>query len=528
MASPSITPAWMTSAAEGALGRRDVLRGSALGGAALLASTVLGSRIASAAATPKKGGNLRVAVLGGTSADSLDAHTAENQADVARVMMLYESLTTITNQATVANQLADSLEANADATEWTIRLKKGVKFHDGQTLGAADVIASFNRIANPKNPLAGASGLAQVDLANMKIIDDLTVRIPMKSPYAAFPQCISAQIYFGIVPANYDPKKPVGTGPFKYKSFTPGQQSVMTRFDEYWGEPAFLDEITLTDFQTETAAFNALQGGEIDVFANAPLTLIRLINGNGALKAVVNGPGQWTPFTMRIDQAPFNDPNVRLAMRLLVDRKQMINVALGGYGVPGADVFAPNDPCYDKSLHRERDLDRAKFLLRKAGQENMKVELVTADIANGTVQQAQVFAQQAKAAGVTVSLRNTTPDVFFGDQYLKWTFAQDFWYYSPYLSQCVQGYLPSSLYNETHWVDDQWEKLYAQAQSIVDETKRCEIIHEMQKIDFEKGGYIIASYNQSVDLMAQNVHGFEPGLSGFALGTYSWAKGWMS
>ena len=508
------------------LSRRRLLRNSiAAAGGALVAPGLCAAR----ADQPKKGGNLRVAILGGSNADTLDAHSEVTQPDSARVMTLYEGLVRIDPDGKLVNVLAESMESNAAATEWTIRLRKGVEFHNGKTLTADDVAHTFRRIADPKAPMTGATALKQLDLDGIKALDDVTLRVPMKAPYAAFPEGISAVYFFGIVPIGYDPKKPVGTGPFKFESFTPGQQSVFTRFDGYWqpGKP-YLDQITIIDsFGDDTAAFNALQGGQVEVFAYAPLALVNQVGQGGAIKPLVSKPGQWTPFTMRVDQAPFDNPDVRMAFRLLVDRQQMINLSLSGYGQVANDVFSPWDPCYDSSLKRGRDLDQAKFLLKKAGQENLSVELVTSDFAAGVVQAAQVFAQQGKEAGVTVKVRQVTADVFYGDQYLKWTFAQDYWAYSPYLSQVAQGSLPTAPFNETHWNNERYNKLYDQAQATVDPAKRCEIVAEMQKLDFEQGGYIIASFNQSVDLMAANVQGFMPAATGIALGNFGFADAWL-
>lgn len=508
------------------LGRRELLRKSALGGLAGL--TLWASPRASLADTPKRGGNLRVAILGGSNADVLDAHAAITQPDIMRVIWLYEPLVELDRDGHLVNGLAESFEPNAAATEWTIRLRKGVTFHDGRPVTAKDLAANFQRIANPKAPLSGASSLQSVDLANLKVMDDLTLRVPMTGPFAALPECMSSSYNFGVVPADYDPKKPVGTGPFKLDSFTPGQQSVFSRYDGYWksGQP-YLDSVTLIDFPADTAAFNALQGGQVDVFLYAPLALVA--QASGQIQALVSKPGQWTPFTMRVDQAPFNNVDVRQAFRLLVDRQQMINLALSGHGAIGNDVFSWWDPAYDSSLLRERDVDKAKYHLKKAGQENLAVELVTGDIAAGVLQAAQVFAQQAKDAGVTVNVRQVTVDVFYGDQYLKWPFAQDYWSYSPYLSQVVQATLPSSPFNETHWNDDRYNKLYAQAQATVDPAKRAEIIHAMQKLDFEEGGYIIACYNQTVDLVRDNVQGMVPTSVGLtALGNGAIGEVWLS
>jgi peptide/nickel transport system substrate-binding protein len=507
--------------------RRKFLAGA---GAAGLGLMTAGGRSALAAGAPKRGGNLRIAILGGSASDTLDPHVVVTQPDNARVFALFEPLVELGGDAKLSNALAESLEPNATATEWTIRLRPGVKFHNGKNVTAADVAFSLKRIANPKTPLPGALTLGALDLNNFKVLDDRTLRIPMTRPFAVLPEAICATQYYAIVPVDFDPKKPVGTGPFKFESFTPGQQSVFSRFDEYWrdGLP-YLDTLTVIDsFGSEIAAFNALQGGQVDAFAYAPLALIRQVQSGGPIKTLISEPGQWTPFTMRVDQAPFNNPDVRKAFRLLVDRKQMIQVALSGHGIVGNDVFSPWDPNFDQSLHRERDVDQAKHLLKKAGQENIAVELVTADFANGVTQMAQVFAQQALDVGAKVSVRQVTVDAFYGDQYLKWPFAQDYWSYSPYLTQIAQCNLSTSSFNETHWNDATYTKLYQAAQSEVNISTRVEILHELQKIDFEQGAYIIPSFNSTVDLMSANLNGAVPGRIGFPFGNYSWRSLWLS
>lgn len=517
-------------AGTGQIGRRELLRNAVAGGATLLAVSALGSARGAFADTPKRGGELRVAILGGGAADTLDAHGSISVPDTARVYSLYDGLVRLDPDGKVVNVLAESMEPNADATEWTIRLRKGVKFHNGKALKAEDVVSSFKRVANPEAPFSGVTLLQPLEFNGIKVMDEVTLRVPMKTPYAGFPECIAAAHLFSIVPADYDPQNPVGTGAFKYQSFTPGQESVFVRFDEYWqsGLP-YLDSVTLIDsFANDTAAFNALQGGQVDVFASAPLALVNQVGEGGPIKSMVSKPGQWTPFTMRVDQPPFDNPDVRMALRLLVDRQQLINLALSGYGEIGNDVFSPWDPCYDKSLQRVRDVEQAKFLLKKAGQENLEVELVTSDIAAGVLQAAQVFAQQAKDAGVTVNVRQVPVDVFFGEQYLQWPFAQDIWYYAPFLGQVAQSSLPSAPFNETHWSNERYIQLYNDAQATVDGAKRCEILHEMQKLDFEQGGYIIAAYNQGLDLVAQNVEGFVPAATGIALGNFGFEKAWRA
>jgi len=156
------------------------------------------------------------------------------------------------------------------------------------------------------------------------------------------------------------------------------------------------------------------------------------------VRPVASRSGQFKPFTMRIDQAPFSDVNVRQALRLLVDRQQLINSALDGFGVVASDVFSPYDPGFDKPLHRQQDIPQAKSLLKKAGLENMTVTLTTSAVATGMVAMATVLAEQATAAGVTIKIHQVDPGTFFGANYLSWTFSQDYYSYAPYLNQVAQ------------------------------------------------------------------------------------------
>ncbi len=464
---------------------------------------------------------------GGTT-DTLDAHTAVTQVAWAYVNCLYEPLVYMKPNAQYELWLAEEITSNSTATEWTIRLRPGVTFHNGKTLGADDVIFTFQRILNPKTPLEGAGLLTPIATGALTKVDDLTVKVPCTTPFSTFVEVLGLWLY-DVVPVGYDPKHPVGTGAFTYESFTPGVQAVFNRNPNYWRHPyPYLDKLIISDFPDETSQVNALLSGAAQAVNNLSLGSVKTLQ-NSSKEVLVSDSGGFDPFTMRVDQPPFNDVRVRQAMRLICDRKQMLELIFGGHGTIGNDVFAIFDAAYDQSLpQREQDIAQAKSLLRAAGHDGMTVQLATADIGPGTVLVAQVLAQQAKAAGVTVNLDQVTSAVLYGPTFLKWPFAQDLWFYNPYLAQAALTTLPTAPFNETHFNNAQYAQLYTEAQRTLDVSKRYELEHEMMTIDYEQGGMIIPYFTPLIDGYQPQVHGFVPSKTGLSFNSYNFAEMWLS
>jgi peptide/nickel transport system substrate-binding protein len=476
---------------------------------------------------PKRGGTLRHGVIGGSSADTLSAGSPVAYPDFARFSALYNGLSRL-NAATLQTELelAESIEPNANASEWTIRVHDGIEFHNGKTLGVEDIVFTFNRIVTKK--LFAALGLQGFDAKNTIKLDKRTLRIKLHAPSVVFGEQL-ANINATIVPVGYDPKKPVGTGPFMFRSFTPGQQSTFVRNPNYYvsGKP-YLDSVVIVDIADDSARLNALISGSIDVADNIPPQQASSIKAASGLGLVTSKSVSWNPFTMRVDRAPFDDVRVRQAFRLIVDRPQMIQLARDGYGTIANDMFSGNPPAGDPGFpQRHQDLARAIALLKKAGKENLSVQLVTSDIASGVVQAAQVFAQQAKGAGVTVKIKNVTAGEFFGKNYTQWTFAQDFWFATGFLLQVTLGSLKSSPFNETHWNDPKYVKLFSEANRTPQPSKLYPLIHEMERIDYDRGGYIIPYYNNILDAHSSKVGGLTPSRTGLPLHDYRYEQLWL-
>jgi peptide/nickel transport system substrate-binding protein len=347
--------------------------------------------------------------------------------------------------------------------------------------------------------------------------------VKLTAPVADYAAALAAAPFdLLIAPAGYTPHaRPNGTGPFKYHSFTPGQQSIFTRNPHYWqpGLP-YAATLTITDFPNTTSLADALRTGQVHAAGTLDPPQIPVLDTAAGITTVVSPAGSIVPFTMRTDQAPFNDVRVRQAMRLLVDRPQLISSALDSYGTLASDIFSPFDPGFDTALVRHADVGQAKFLLKQADHEDLNVTLVTSPVLSGVVAMATVLAEQAKAAGVTITLKNVPPGTFFGDNYLNWTFSQDYYSYFPYLTQVGQSMLPASPYNETHHDDPRYTSLYHQAQATPDAGLRREIEHQMQQIDFTQGGYIIPAFPSTLDAYSDTITGYAPARLGQPLMDY--------
>jgi peptide/nickel transport system substrate-binding protein len=519
------------------LTRRDAMRGALAGGVLLGAGGIMaacGSEEvdvpttdfgASSLKNVRRGGTLRVGVAGGGADDSIDAHIPAVVPDIARVFQLYEPLAGRDTNSDFELVLAESIEPDKKAQSWTIRLRDGITFHNGKPVTADDVLFSLRRIIDPKDPKTGAASIGYIDLDRSRKLDDRTVRVRLKFPNVGFPDDLG-QYFNSIVPTDYDVKNPVGTGPFMYESFTPGQRSAFRRYPDYWREGLpRVDEVVIIDFPDDTPRLNALLSGQVDAITNLPPGQIAQVKANDQFKVLISETGGWQPFTMRVDKAPFDDVKVRQAMRLIVDREQMIAQVLSGQGRVANDLYSPYDPAYNDELpQRRQDLDKAKSLLRQAGQSDLRIELVTSPVFQGIVEAAQVIAEQAKGAGVTIDVRKVDPGTFYGDNYLQWTFAQDFWATRTYLSQVAQGSLPDSPFNETHWADPEFLELIRQARAEVDDARRTELLHEAQRIEWEQGGYIVWSFSNQVDAYSDTVGGFHPARSGFPLTNYGFGR----
>ena len=358
--------------------RDDVLRRAAALGIVISAGTLGPLTEAAFASTQiKRGGTFRQATAGGTT-DFIDGQHIVAKSDIARLVAGFDGLARFDEKGKIRLHLAEELKAEK-ANQYLIRVRKGVEFHNGKTLTIDDVIYSIKRTKNPKLKLFGYQAFGAIDLNGIKKLDKWTVRLKLSRPDVTLMEAF-AQYFQGVVPKGYQPnavgKGPlqyIGTGPFKVKSFTPGRESVHVKNENYWisGQPYF-NEVRIINFPSDAAKVNALLSGQVEAMADVPFAQVPVVKGRGR-KVLVSPTGAWTPLCMRVDVAPFDDVRVRRAFRLLINRPQVVQQGLSGYGFVGNDIYSPFDPAYagDEFPQRKYDPEQAKSLLKQAGHDGL-------------------------------------------------------------------------------------------------------------------------------------------------------------
>jgi peptide/nickel transport system substrate-binding protein len=502
---------------------------AACGGSGSSPSPSSTSASAAGAGTPRPGGRLRVGHVGAGSAETLDPLKQYSFIDSARALNLFDGLTAPTPDGKIEYRLAESLEPNSSATVWQLKLRKGVTFHDGRELTADDVLFTFNRIVKEK--LTAAALIDPVDLKRTRKVSPHEIELVLSRGIAELPSVLSTHLLMITQDGATTFSHPVGTGPFKFGSFTAGERSLFVKNPNYW-EPdrPHVDEVEMISIPDDTARLNALKSGEIDLLEFLSFIQAKALKDSPAIKLVVAKGNNTTPMYMRGDRKPFDDVRVRTALKLAIDREKLVQTALLGFGAVSNDVFGQGSPGYSSALQqRQYDPEQARSLLKQAGQEGLTVPLVTSTAGPGMLEAATAYAEQAKAAGITITL-NKVPaaDLFNTDlYYLKAPFGQTQWTHKPWQEHVLQGLVANAPFNETHWVNPAFDKAYYRAVAIPDEQKRYAAYAELEQQQWAEGGYLIWGVQDLIDAASPRVQGIVPSPY-YNLGRYDLKNYWLA
>ncbi|WP_146607325.1 ABC transporter substrate-binding protein [Spongiactinospora gelatinilytica] len=499
----------------------ELLAACGSGGGAQPAATGAG-----AAGKPTRGGRLTVATGGAKGSDTLDPVLLNSAPVSFMARVLYDQLADFSNDLQYRLAMAELIEPNKAGDEWTIRVKDGIEFHNGKTLDAEDVIFTFKRTFTQAGSVTLGKFKPYVDLDEIKKVDKRTIRMKLLRPNSTFNYALASP--HKIVPVDFDPRNPVGTGPFKYKSFTANRQWVCERFANYWnadgesepsdsaapaglGAKPYLDELVVNVINDDSARTNALVTGQVDAINMVQFAQIPLIGQHQQLKLLESETGAWTGIYMNMEEPPFDDVRVRQALRLAIDREQALSSCVSGHGRVAYDLPEPYAPGYPTELTRKRDIEKAKALLKEAGKENITVELVAGPVSAEAVSMATVLANNAAEIGITIKVRQVDTATLFGPQFHSWPFSVDKWpAQGNYLTLLALTDLSEST-TLTHMPKadlDALRDLHDKALSTVDEAKRAELTRQMYQIQFDRGGWIIPFFANVVNAHHAKVAGW--------------------
>jgi peptide/nickel transport system substrate-binding protein len=493
---------------------------SSKGGAA---STAAGAAPPSGG-TPVRGGRLKIAFIGGGSSESLNPTQAcLADVDIARAASLFDGLVSFPDaNGNIHPTLAESLEPNKDGTVWDIRLRSGVTWHDGDPLIAEDVIYWLNYINNPKSGAClNFLPTLYMELKKMKKMDNLTVRIPLTRPMANLPAMFCQEGQALIKRGTTSFSHPIGTGPFQFVSWTPGQNSVFKRNPNYWqnGHP-YLDELEFLSIPDTTARMNALTAGQVDGAAGMPYPQAKAYQSQGASSPVnvlvTNGSNE-VYFTLGTATKPFSDLRVRQAFKLLIDREQMLKTVNLGFGEILNDLWGKGLTHYDSNIQqRTPDIEQAKSLLKQAGYDNnLHVTLTTAPFVPGMVEAATLLAQQAQAVGVTINLRKVPAGTYFSQGWPNYQFGQTSFQACPLDYFYATTQLPGCPYPDAQFKDPKAYSLVNEALADLNPSTAQDKWNALQQYMWTNGAHVHWGTGPYTDGLSKKVHGAVPVLSSF-------------
>lgn len=444
------------------------------------------------------GGTLRFAALGGLGGP-LDPRNITSVLGYHAVIGIYDFVSLHGTEGLEIG-MAESITSNEDATLWTISLRPNAVFHDGRPVRAADLDYSIRFFGDWETSPTFATYFLDVDFENMGPIDEQTLEIPLFRPRADFLESILA-LYLPIVPEGaQDFDLPVGSGPFRIVSNDGADGYEMVRNEDWWGPRPALDRVVTVPINDPTARINALKTGEVDFAYQLPPTIALSEQDNEDI-TIEQTPfgGAAMCFVMNTTFAPFDNPEVREAMRLVIDREALLNAVLLGQGVLGNDLVGLGMHGYHDGLpQRTRDLDRATELFAAAGVNDLHI--VASDIVPGLVSSAELLGGMLAEAGVSLSIEEVPPDAFFGDfaRLLSTPFQ------TIYIINRPPGvHMPSfvgstAVFNPTAYAPPELDEAIFASQSEVDPEQREMHLHRAQQLEWENGGMIIWGYSPMI------------------------------
>ncbi len=519
----------------GRVGRRGFMRhGSVLGVSlpilgGLAAAAGYGTRTRPAQAQAAPGGTIRAAVAMPTGV--VDPVLARDSGTYQMLFQVAEFLCVTQPDFTLKPVLAESWTHSDDGQVWTFKLRKGVKFHSGKEMTAADVVATFDRLSDPagtSNALAVFKGL--LSKGGTRRVDDYTVAFHLDSPNGNFPYALAIDNYNAVI----QPAQPVadyekvfeGTGPFRLESYQPRAGASFVRNPDYWGPKALPDRIEFRFYPEPQPRLIALQAGEVDILDAVPVIMSPVLQKNPDIEILRVKSANHRQVHMRCDAGPFADKRVRQALALTLDRKKLVAGLCRGMGVEGNDSpFTPLFPSTDTTVpQRDQDIAKAKQLMEAAGQAKGFDVTLTTEQYTDIPEYAQLVQNFAKAIGIDIGLKIESQELYYG----KSVAGQSDWLDSPLgITDYAHRSVPNTLlgnplmsggaWNAAHFTNAQYDMLVARYVKALDLEAQKAAAGDIEQLLLDETPLIIAYFPDLLVPVRKGIQGLPPIAAGLLL-----------
>ncbi|MEV7230837.1 ABC transporter substrate-binding protein [Polymorphospora sp. NPDC051019] len=469
------------------------------------------------APSPRPGGTLRAAFVGGGAAETLNFLMGPTGLDYVRARCLHGALGVLDPAAEhgVRYGVLERIDVSDDLTTYTVKVRPGVTFTDGTTLTARDVLYSLNAPVTLGSLPFLKPPSQNFDLARATVTDDLTLTLPTQRPIAdgRLVLCQSTLV-FKDGTTRFTPDMPT-CGPFRLAEFEPGQGASFTRHDDYYGlalgTGPYLDALELRTIPDATARTNALTGGQVDFVSDIGPVAARTIEGDGRFTLAVSELPYATSlsFGLNLSFAPLSDVRVRQAVKYAIDREAIVRNVFFGRAFVGNDLSSLGFGDYaDEIEQRPYDPDRARALLAEAAVGKITVAVSTAPEVAGMAETATVVVENLKQVGIEATLDQRPTGQLFSDfpAYVKLPFAASYTPPVPPLSSYAATRTagsPSTFGFNRPDIDD----LVGQARGATDPSGRRDAAVRAQRLIWEEGNQVIPVFAPSINAHTPAVHG---------------------
>ncbi|WP_075182643.1 ABC transporter substrate-binding protein [Pantoea sp. 1.19] len=469
-----------------------------------------------AAGTPRQGGHLIVGMDNASSTDRLDPAFWFESWMYFVGSQLFNCLAEVDDRGKVVPSLAESWAVKDGGRGWVLQIRKGVTFHDGRSLTAKDVIWSLNHHRGETSTSSVKGYLETV--TELRASGSHEVTITLSEPNVEFIALLS-DVHFVITPENTSFDKGIGTGAFILESFKPGVRALVKRNPNHWNpDRGHVDSVETLAMNDSTARVAALASGSAHLINRVNPRIVNRLKAMPTVQLVTAKDSQIFTFPGLATLAPFNTLDGRLALKYAIDRQQMIDTVLGGFGTVSNDnpIF-PSNPWFAKDLPpRPYDPEKAKYHWQKAGFSGPLVLSVADAGFPGAVDAGQLYQASASKAGIPLQVERVPDDAFWDNVWMKKPFVSSNWSLRPTADALLSLVFTSNApWNESQWKEPAFDQLVKAARGEQDEQKRRQIYQDIQLMLSEKGSEIIPLYADALDAASTKLKGFTaiPGFS---------------